>query len=130
TFEPIPARNTARSIYEYGLFCRTTTRPWEHDANGRTLKDVHDSGALFRAAHYDPAGAIRPLQILIRRIPPTHFRQSNRAQTVGEIRRRYGIEHRLPPARRLVPQEPGIVAGARPLKQVTADPGRLPELDH
>ena len=64
-FEPVSARNTACSIYENSLFYRTTAGHWEHDANGRPLKDVHDAGALFRAAQYDPTGTFRPLQILI-----------------------------------------------------------------
>src|SRR4029077_19397717 len=80
--------------------------------------------------YHHPAGAFRPLQILIGRIPPTHFRRSKSAQIVAKITRAHDIEHRLPPARRLVPQGPGKVAAARPLKQVTAEPARVPELDH
>src|SRR5262245_32730665 len=83
--QPISARNTTRRIYENSLFDRSAGGSWEHDAEGSPLKDVHDPGARFRAAQYNPTGAFRSLQLLIGRTPRMPFRRTGRAQSAGEI---------------------------------------------
>ena len=70
---------------------------WEHDTHRRLLENIFDASTVFGTTQYDPAAAVRPLQVLVGRMIRARISRARRIQVIRGIEGCQFLYHQLLP---------------------------------